>query len=175
MWLAVSIELLISRICFHSNLLSQFLIVACITTGFAVPALFVPSKPKTPPSYSASNKDERRLPVHESLRLLVTNYNFLIILFTFSVMCGLFSALSSLMAQITVPYGLAVDDAGYLSVALIVAGIIGTVLTGIILDKFKVHKIILKTFVPVLGFMYLAFLMVGPCLSFFCPPCLFQT
>lgn len=65
------------------------------------------------------------------------------------------------MPQILTPYGYTNDEAGYVTVAFIVAGIVGAVSSGLVIDKFRVHKLILKTFVPILGFMYLALLMVG--------------
>lgn len=67
------------------------------------------------------------------------------------------------MPQILTPYGYTNDEAGYVTVAFIVAGIVGAVSSGLVIDKFRVHKLILKTFVPILGFMYLALLMVGMC------------
>lgn len=65
------------------------------------------------------------------------------------------------MAQITGPYGISDDEAGYISAGLVVAGIVGAVVMGIFLDKTKRYLLVLRTFVPVLGFMYLAFLLVG--------------
>lgn len=53
------------------------------------------------------------------------------------------------------------DDAGYLAVALIVAGIVGAVATGIFIDKTKLHKVVLKLYVPVLACMQLAMLYEG--------------
>ncbi|KAG2221677.1 hypothetical protein INT45_002715 [Circinella minor] len=138
----------------------NFLFIACFTTAFAIPAIFIPSKPKTPPSYSASNSKERRMPFRESIRLLFTNFDFIIIWFTFGVMCGLFSTVTSLLAQILLPYGISEDDAGLAAVALIVAGIVGAVSSGIFIDKTGKHVWILRAFVPVAGFMYLALLFV---------------
>ncbi|KAJ8656646.1 hypothetical protein O0I10_007723 [Lichtheimia ornata] len=136
------------------------LFIACVNTAFAIPAFFIPPKPKTPPSYSASAGDERNIPFFTCMRMLFTNYNYLIIMLSFGVLCGLFSTLSTLMPQILTPYGYTNDEAGYVTVAFIVAGIVGAVSSGLVIDKFRVHKLILKTFVPILGFMYLALLMV---------------
>ncbi|KAI8139364.1 major facilitator superfamily domain-containing protein [Fennellomyces sp. T-0311] len=137
----------------------NFLFIACLTTAVAIPAFFIPRKPKTPPSYSASD-NTRHLPFWTSMRMLFTNYHFIIIWFTFGVMCGLFSTVSSLLAQILLPYGISEDDAGYAAVALIIAGIVGAVASGTFIDKTGKHVWILKTFVPVVGFMYLALLFV---------------
>ncbi|KAI9494405.1 major facilitator superfamily domain-containing protein [Zychaea mexicana] len=138
----------------------NFLFVACFTTAFAIPAIFIPRKPKTPPSYSASNKNVRQIPFWQSIRMLFTNFQYIIIWLSFGVMCGLFSTISSLLAQILLPYGISEDDAGIAAVALIIAGIVGAVASGIFIDKTQKHVWVLKSFVPVVGFMYLALLMV---------------
>ncbi|ORZ03421.1 major facilitator superfamily domain-containing protein [Syncephalastrum racemosum] len=137
-----------------------FLLIACLTTGFTIPTLFIPKAPKTPPSPTADKHEEERIPFLRSLYLLAVNYNFLLILITFGVLCGLFTTVSSVMAQITRPYNISDDEAGYISAGLVVAGIVGAVVMGIFLDKTKRYMLVLRTFVPILGFMYLAFLFV---------------
>lgn len=66
-----------------------------------------------------------------------------------------------MLPQIVSPYGISYDDAGFLGVAFIVAGIVGAVSTGIFIDRTKLHKWVLRVYVPIVGFMYLALLMVG--------------
>ncbi|KAG0184172.1 hypothetical protein DFQ28_011658 [Apophysomyces sp. BC1034] len=138
-----------------------FLVIACATSAFAIPTLFIPREPKTPPSYSASTHIERRQAFHVYIIQLLKNYNFILVVVAFSVLCGLVSTISSLLAQIVGPYGVSVDDAGYLGVAFIVAGVVGAVCTGIFIDKTKKHKLVLRTFVPITGFMFLALVFVG--------------
>ncbi|KAG0168651.1 hypothetical protein DFQ29_010061 [Apophysomyces sp. BC1021] len=138
----------------------QFLVIACATSAFAIPTLFIPREPKTPPSYSASTHIERRQAFHVYIIQLLKNYNFILVVVAFSVLCGLVSTISSLLAQIVGPYGVSVDDAGYLGVAFIVAGVVGAVCTGIFIDKTKKHKLVLRTFVPITGFMFLALVFV---------------
>jgi fucose permease len=96
---------------------------------------------------------------------LVTNYNFLIIFISFGILCGLASTVTSMLPQIVSPYGISYDDAGFLGVAFIVAGIVGAVGTGIFIDRTKLHKWVLRVYVPIVGFMYLALLMVGKSLA----------
>ncbi|KAI9320014.1 major facilitator superfamily domain-containing protein [Dichotomocladium elegans] len=133
---------------------------AVFTTATAIPSFFIPRKPKTPPSYSADTTDHRRMPFGQSLRLLFTNYNFVIVWFAFGVLCGLFSSITSLMPQILTPYGISVDDASYATVAFIIAGIAGAVVSGLVVDKFGIFKSMLKICTPLVGFMYLAMLFV---------------
>ncbi|KAI8967551.1 major facilitator superfamily domain-containing protein [Mycotypha africana] len=137
-----------------------FLVIACITTGFALPVFFIPKKPKTPPSFSASSKDKFALTFKESIIQLLTNWNFLIVVVAFGVLCGLSSALTSVFAQIVTPYGYNDDEAGYLGAAFIIAGLVGAICAGIFIDKTGRHKILIKIFVPIIGCLYLAFYFV---------------
>ncbi|KAI8090034.1 major facilitator superfamily domain-containing protein [Halteromyces radiatus] len=143
-----------------SSIQLNFLIIACITTGFGIPTVFIPHQPKTPPSFSASTHHERRQGLFKTLWALATNYNFLIIFFVFGVLCGLASTVTSMLPQIVEPYGVSYDNAGYLGVAFIVAGIIGAIGTGLFIDRTKLHKWVLRLYVPIVGFLYLALLMV---------------
>ncbi|KAI8384702.1 major facilitator superfamily domain-containing protein [Radiomyces spectabilis] len=137
-----------------------FLIIACVTTAVAIPTIFIPKRPKTPPSFSAFTRIDRRLPFHQYILRLAKNYHFLIIFLAFGILCGLTSTLTSVLPQILGPYGVSFDDAGMVGAAFIIAGVVGAIVTGFIIDKWKCHKLILKTFVPIVGFMYLAFFFV---------------
>lgn len=79
----------------------------------------------------------------------------------FGILCGMASALTSLLTQIVSPYGVSEDNAGFLSAAFIIAGLVGAVITGVFIDKTSRHKIILKLYVPIVGAAYLAFYFVG--------------
>lgn len=82
-------------------------------------------------------------------------------MFSFGILCGMASVLTSLLAQIVGPYNINVDEAGYLGAAFIIAGLVGAVATGLFIDKTGRHKMILKLFVPIVGAAYLAFYFVG--------------
>ncbi|KAI8879536.1 MFS general substrate transporter [Backusella circina FSU 941] len=137
-----------------------FLCIACITTGLTIPNFFIPKKPKTPPSYSAYTKEEHTLSFKDSLLSLVTNRNFLLIFTSFSIIAGLTNTVTSLLAQIVIPYGVSVDQAGYLGAAFIVAGLVGGFSCGYLIDKTRRHILIIKIFVPILGCMYLGLIFV---------------
>jgi FLVCR family MFS transporter 7 len=79
----------------------------------------------------------------------------------FGILCGLASALTSLLTQIVYPYGVNNNDAGYLGAAFIVAGLVGAIITGVFIDKTGRHKIVIKIYVPIIGAMYTAFYFVG--------------
>jgi MFS family permease len=97
----------------------------------------------------------------QSLRELFSNWNFLIIMVSFGIMCGLASTVTSLLTQIVNPYGVGVDAAGYLGAAFIVAGLVGAIITGVFIDKTGRHKIILKIYIPIIGALYVALYFVG--------------
>ncbi|KAI8342364.1 major facilitator superfamily domain-containing protein [Chlamydoabsidia padenii] len=138
----------------------NFLIIACITTGFGIPTIFVPQKPKTPPSYSALTHDERRETFKKTIWTLLSNYNFLVIFICFGILCSIASVIVSMLPQIVQPYGVSYDEAGYLGVAFILAGIVGAIVTGQFIDRTKMHKLVLRIYVPIAGFMHLALLLV---------------
>ncbi|KAI8327345.1 major facilitator superfamily domain-containing protein [Blakeslea trispora] len=140
-----------------SSMSLGFLVIACITTGCAFPVCFFPKKPRTPPSFSASSKNKYTMTFVQSLKELLANYNYLIILVAFGIICGLSSSFTSLLTQIVTPHGVSVDEAGYIGAGFIVAGIVGAILTGVFIDKTKKHKWVLKIYVPIVGALFLAF------------------
>jgi MFS family permease len=97
----------------------------------------------------------------QSLVKLATNYNFIFIVVIFGVLCGLASAFTSVLTQVVGPYGISIDDAGYLGAAFIVAGLVGAIATGVFIDKTGRHKLILKIFVPIVGIFFLVLVFVG--------------
>ncbi|KAH8552673.1 major facilitator superfamily domain-containing protein [Umbelopsis sp. PMI_123] len=142
----------------ESSLPFGCLIVACITTGVALPTVFIPARPRTPPSPSASRVEKR--PYLSDLKLLLTNKYYLVLLFCFAVFVGIFNAMSTLLNQIVTPYGYSNDDAGFMGVAMIVGGLVGAICMSIFVDKTKLHKITIKVALFLSGVIYLVFLFV---------------
>lgn len=97
----------------------------------------------------------------ESLRQLAKNWNYLIIMATFGILCGLASAFTSLLTQIVAPYGVTPDDAGFLGAAFVLAGLVGSIVTGIFIDKTGRHQLVMKIYVPLDAVLYLAFYFIG--------------
>jgi uncharacterized membrane protein YeaQ/YmgE (transglycosylase-associated protein family) len=48
-----------------------------------------------------------------------------------------------------------------LGAAFIIAGLVGAVVTGVIIDKTGRHKLILKVYMPIIGALYVALYFVG--------------
>jgi FLVCR family MFS transporter 7 len=142
-------------------------LISCVVSIFpAIMACFITrSTPPSPPSYSAmintrqtetNDTNEYLLNEDASERLIQTptfkenfkiylshiakllkSKDFLILLFSFGLSLGLFNALTTLIEQIICVRGYSDDDAGYFGGAMIVSGIVGSILAGVILDKTK--------------------------------------
>jgi MFS transporter, FLVCR family, MFS-domain-containing protein 7 len=92
---------------------------------------------------------------------MITNRNYLVLLFCFAVFVGIFNAMSTLLNQVVTPYGYSNDDAGFMGVAMIVGGLIGAIAMAIFVDKTKLHKPAIKISLFLSGIMYLVLLFVG--------------
>lgn len=69
--------------------------------------------------------------------------------------------MSTLLNQIVTPYGYSNDEAGYMGVSMIAAGLVGAICMAIWVDKTKLHKITMKITLFLSGIMYLVLLFVG--------------
>ena len=68
---------------------------------------------------------------------------YIIIWFSFGLIIGVFHGTSNVLSLILDPYHFDATDTSYSTVAVIVMGVIGTVLNGIYLKKHKLFKLIL--------------------------------
>jgi len=150
----------ISQMCFLN-------LIACGISLFpALMACFITrSTPKCPPSYSQLVNNQRQssnfestdesnqqgggeavpaLTFSENFKLylsqigkLLKSKDFFILTMSFGLSLGLFNGLTTLIEQVFCTRGYTDDDAGYFGGAMIVSGIIGSVISGLILDKTK--------------------------------------
>ncbi|KAG5892088.1 hypothetical protein JTB14_011989 [Gonioctena quinquepunctata] len=102
---------------------------------------YFPKEPPNPPSQAMlqerSNRQEVTLSVFMgSIRALMTNKAFLIHVLCYGCNLGIYSAIGTLLNQFVLNYfpG-AQEDAGRMGLVMIVAGMLGSVLTGVVLDK----------------------------------------
>ncbi|EGD74792.1 hypothetical protein PTSG_07025 [Salpingoeca rosetta] len=98
-------------------------------------------RPPTPPSHSA---EEAHLSFVDGLKQLIRIPAYWALLVGFGIGIGLVSSLSSLFGQFTEAYGYSSDDAGYMSMAMVVAGLVGAGLSGYLLDKTGAFLVIFK-------------------------------
>ncbi|KAJ0182814.1 hypothetical protein K1T71_002183 [Dendrolimus kikuchii] len=118
----------------------MFYIVAGFTSVlFVFILLFFKNAPPTPPSAAAdlgSSLDSNFL---QSIKKLLTNRNYVLLLISYGLNVGTFYAISTLLNQVILTYypG-ANEDAGRIGLVIVVSGMAGSVVCGLILDK--THK-----------------------------------
>ncbi|XP_012267338.2 uncharacterized MFS-type transporter C09D4.1 isoform X2 [Athalia rosae] len=117
----------------------MFYIVAAITSVILVLiVLFFKAEPPLPASSAqAVQRDaETSESFMTSLKTLMTNKGYLLLLLSYAINVGIFYALSTLLSQILVHYYPGSEaDAGRIGLAIVCAGMLGSVFCGIILDK----------------------------------------
>ncbi|CAK1601579.1 unnamed protein product [Parnassius mnemosyne] len=115
----------------------MFYLVAGFTSVlFVFILLFFKAAPPSSPSAAAdlgSSLDSNFL---QSIKKLLTNRNYILLLISYGLNVGVFYALSTLLNQVVLTYypG-ANEDAGRIGLVIVVAGMAGSVLCGLVLDK----------------------------------------
>lgn len=134
-----------------SGIPKMVLYTAVISSAAAIPAPFLPSKPRTPPSATAASE---KLDLWEALHSLPRNGSFFLILIPFAVYVGYFNATSSLLNQILSPYGFSETDAGIAGGLLIIVGLIASAIVSSMIDRTKAYLITVKILVPCIAVCY---------------------
>ncbi|KAF2193851.1 MFS general substrate transporter [Zopfia rhizophila CBS 207.26] len=135
------------------NIPNMVLYVSIISTIAALPAIFIPAKPPTPPSASSSLP---KISLKASIQRLLHSSSFYLIFIPFSVYVGFFNSFSSLLNQILYPYGYTESEAGICGALLIVVGLIVAACTSPILDRTHAYLLGIKILVPLVAISYLA-------------------
>ncbi|XP_030081300.1 feline leukemia virus subgroup C receptor-related protein 2 [Drosophila hydei] len=129
-----------------SDLQLMFYLVAGLTSILLIlMAIFFQDKPPTPPSAAqeAANRleglGEQQVSFGQSLKNLLTNRNFIFLLLSYGINVGVFYAISTLLNPVVLKYypGHEVDT-GRIGLSIVLAGMLGSVVSGIVLDK--THK-----------------------------------
>lgn len=134
-----------------SGVPSMVLYTAIISSAAAIPAPFLPSKPRTPPSATAALE---KLNLRDAFTSLPRNGSFFLILIPFSVYVGFFNATSSLLNQMLSPYGFSETDAGISGGLLIIVGLIASAIVSPIIDRTKAYLVTVKILVPCIAVCY---------------------
>ncbi|KAF7186752.1 MFS-type transporter [Pseudocercospora fuligena] len=134
-----------------SGIPNMVLYTSIISTVAALPAIFIPAKPPTPPSATAAAE---KLDLRQAFRELPRNGSFFLILIPFSVYVGFFNATSSLINQIFEPYGFSETDAGIAGALLIVVGLVASAIVSPIIDRTKAFLLAIKLLVPLIAVSY---------------------
>lgn len=115
----------------------MFYLVAGVTSVlFVFILLFFKAAPPTPPSAAADLGNSLDSNFLLSLKKLMTNRNYVLLLISYGLNVGVFYAISTLLNQVVLTYypG-ANEDAGRIGLVIVVAGMVGSVVCGLILDK----------------------------------------
>ncbi|KAF5291025.1 hypothetical protein FQR65_LT11478 [Abscondita terminalis] len=130
---------------FQKNLYIMLLSIAIITTlVFILQLKYFDDKPLHPPSIAQLQqriKPQKSTSFLKSISNLLKNASYLFHLIGFSITYGILCSVLGLLSQfISSCYENASVDAGRIGLVLIVTGITGSVLCGILLDKFNKYK-----------------------------------
>ncbi|RZC18433.1 putative MFS-type transporter C09D4.1, partial [Asbolus verrucosus] len=126
------------------DLYVMFISVAVFTTVLLVLILFLfKNEPPTPPSYAHTqpSDNEQSVSFLQSLKRLVLNGSYMLLLISYGINVGVFYAISTLLNQIILEYYPDGEkDAGTIGLVIVVAGMVGSVVCGVVLDKFHKFK-----------------------------------
>ncbi|XP_046430609.1 feline leukemia virus subgroup C receptor-related protein 1 isoform X3 [Neodiprion virginianus] len=121
------------------GLQTMFYIVAAITSVILVLILlFFKAEPPLPPSSAQAVQREAETSENFlfSVKTLLLNKGYLLLLLSYAINVGIFYALSTLLSQIILPYYPGHEtDAGRIGLVIVLAGMLGSVLCGVVLDK----------------------------------------
>lgn len=106
--------------------------------------LLFKKQPPSPPSHAqlqTQTTTEDTAKFLQSIKRLLVNRSYMLLLVAYGINVGIFYALSTLLNQIILKYypG-AAEDAGRIGLFIVIAGMVGSVICGIILDKFHRFK-----------------------------------
>ncbi|VVD02455.1 unnamed protein product [Leptidea sinapis] len=121
----------------RSDLQLMFYLIAGLTSVlFVLIVLFFKAAPSTPPSAAADLGSELDSNFLQSLKKLMTNRNYVLLLISYGLNVGVFYAISTLLNELVLTYYPGANtDAGRIGLVLVVAGMVGSVVCGLILDK----------------------------------------
>ncbi|XP_034942789.1 uncharacterized MFS-type transporter C09D4.1 isoform X2 [Chelonus insularis] len=117
---------------------------AAITSiAFLLILIFFKAKPPLPPSpaQAALHDIDKSEDFFQSLKRLVLNFGYIMLLLSYAVNVGIFYAISTLLNQIVLKYFPGAEvHAGRIGLAIICAGMLGSVVCGVVLDKTRRFK-----------------------------------
>ncbi|KAF9557986.1 hypothetical protein EC968_007323 [Mortierella alpina] len=156
-------ELIIPHITPEPNSMAFTLSISLALSILAqCPVAWMSETPPLPPSPSAAEFSRQATPepFWLSLKKVFLNGQFRLLLLAFATFVGCFNTLATLIVEFSTPYGYTATEAGYFGAAIILAGLVGAVISGPVTDRFKIYKLLCKTFVPMAAIMYLCLVFV---------------
>ncbi|XP_041975281.1 uncharacterized MFS-type transporter C09D4.1 isoform X2 [Aricia agestis] len=115
----------------------MFYLVAGVTSVlFVFILLFFKAAPPTPPSAAADHGATIDSNFFSSIKKLLTNRNYILLLISYGFNVGVFYAISTLLNNLVLTYyPNANADAGRIGLVIVVSGMVGSVVCGLILDR----------------------------------------
>ncbi len=139
---------------FKNNMINYLFVEAIISTSLCIPVIiFIKSKPEKAPSNSQLNYDSP--PLKECLNMMIKNKSLLKFLFSFTGILSYFNVYGTITNGYFSQYGLKDDETSYISGFSNAMAIISSIVTSIILDKYKIYK---KAFIILIVFAILSHL-----------------
>jgi len=123
------------------------LFAAIFTTACCLPMIIFKNKPEHYPSPAAKLMGTHKFDLKGDGLKMLRNKNFLLFTVVFSFMFAIYTCLGATINYLTEPYSYSVSDIALAGGGFIVAGIVGSFLIGIILDKYPKYLLILRILV----------------------------
>ncbi|XP_073986340.1 histamine transporter isoform X2 [Rhodnius prolixus] len=125
-----------------SQLSLMFKLVAGFTALLLALIIFIfEDQPPLPPSQAALKQKEEVSDFTGSLKRLMTNPGYILLLLSYGINVGVFYAISTLLNTVILSaYPGARTDAGRIGLTIVLAGTLGSVVCGFVLDKTKKFK-----------------------------------
>ena len=98
-------------------------------------ALFFQSAPPSPPSCT-SDHDDNGMTIWQELKFCLTKKDFLILLTLLSAGFAVFLSLFSIMQQVVG----STHVGAYIGIAMVGAGVIGSIIVGVLMDMFRIYR-----------------------------------
>nr|CAD7409595.1 unnamed protein product [Timema cristinae] len=113
--------------------------VVCMALGPVAGCLFQESPPLPPSAAQAVQRAAETTSFVSSLRRLMGNPGYILLLVSYGINVGVFYAISTLLNQVILShYQNATSDAGRIGLTIVLAGMVGSAISGFVLDK--THK-----------------------------------
>lgn len=127
------------------DLYVMFISFGIVTSVVLILVLFLFKKqPPSPPSHAQKQtqaEEDNTNHFFKSIKRLLLNRSYMLLLMAYGINVGIFYAISTLLNQIILKhYDDAAEDAGRIGLFIILAGMVGSVVCGIVLDKFHRFK-----------------------------------
>jgi len=116
--------------------------------------------PAHPPSPPGPRGHHTKADLKETVHVLKGSRDFWIIWIMFTILLGLFNALTTLLNQIMLPRGYTSDDAGLTGALLILVGLVSSAIVSPIIDRTHSYFLALKICIPTIAVCFVAFIWV---------------